>query len=398
MTTSHILNSIVHSLFRKPRKNENFIKYILYIVHIWLGLLTGVILSFMCLTGATYVFKAEVENFSARHMLKRDAPSVVDASPSLVMANYMEVYEALPGSIEIPENKARNMRVIAAGRGGATTFVDRETGEVLGELSPKVSNFFGTVMRLHRWFNMKRDTMHIGKAITGAVSLLFLFLLVSGIVLWWPKSKKKNPFKNKFNVRFKYKFNVWNRDLHINLGAIVALCLMVIVWTGLNFAYDWVRVLTVDTFNPDAVKKEAGAPQKRRQRGGNVNEEAILQLNWDKLLAETHSKLEYDGDLTIKLSGRGVSSPTVRKENKHNLLGAELFDDVVFSNQGLLVSVNPFVDKATHEKISSLIYPIHTGSILGLKSKILYFLLCLIAAYLPISGYIMWWKRLSLKR
>jgi len=49
-------------------------------------------------------------------------------------------------------------------------------------------------------------------------------------------------------------------------------------------------------------------------------------------------------------------------------------------------------------QIASLIKPIHTGQIFGTFSKIIYFIACLIATSLPITGTIIWLNKLKKKR
>jgi len=45
------------------------------------------------------------------------------------------------------------------------------------------------------------------------------------------------------------------------------------------------------------------------------------------------------------------------------------------------------------DKLYRMTYDIHVGSILGLPGRILVFLVSLVVASLPITGYIIWWKK-----
>jgi uncharacterized iron-regulated membrane protein len=65
-----------------------------------------------------------------------------------------------------------------------TAFVDAYTGELV-ELYSYGDSFFYTIMSLHRWL-LGGDT---GKLIMGTATLLFLFIMITGVILWWPKTK-----------------------------------------------------------------------------------------------------------------------------------------------------------------------------------------------------------------
>jgi hypothetical protein len=49
-----------------------------------------------------------------------------------------------------------------------------------------------------------------------------------------------------------------------------------------------------------------------------------------------------------------------------------------------------YLDKPLNEKITSSIKAVHTGEIFGPFSKILYFIACLFATSLPVTGTVMW--------
>ena len=66
---------------------------------------------------------------------------------------------------------------------------DRYTGEIKGKYER--APFFTTMFRLHRWLldSMTPDGgIFWGKMIVGTATLMFVFVLISGIVIWWPVS------------------------------------------------------------------------------------------------------------------------------------------------------------------------------------------------------------------
>lgn len=83
----------------------------------------------------------------------------------------------------------------------------------------------------------------------------------------------------------------------------------------------------------------------------------------------------------------------IRKINTHNFLGSKVNDRVEFDRKGELRSLERFKDKPLHRQFIEISLPLHTGEIIGLPGSILYFLICLIGCSLPITGFILWWKK-----
>jgi uncharacterized iron-regulated membrane protein len=72
--------------------------------------------------------------------------------------------------------------------GQRTLLVNLYTGDVLGEAAPRVRLFFRRVTDWHRWLGASNENRTTARRITGASTLAFLVILVSGPFLWWPKT------------------------------------------------------------------------------------------------------------------------------------------------------------------------------------------------------------------
>jgi uncharacterized iron-regulated membrane protein len=78
-------------------------------------------------------------------------------------------------------------------------------------------------MSLHRWLLGGSDS--IGKTITGISTLIFLFILITGIILWWPKTK--NILLRQLKIKQSAGWKRFNHDLHIVLGFYSAIFLFI---------------------------------------------------------------------------------------------------------------------------------------------------------------------------
>lgn len=91
------------------------------------------------------------------------------------------------------------------------------------------------VMKLHRW--LMDDTRTWGKVTVGVSTLFFIFILISGLAVYWPRKWKKSRLtlhtrKGKNRLLF---------DLHAVLGLYAALILLICALTGLMWSFQWYR-------------------------------------------------------------------------------------------------------------------------------------------------------------
>lgn len=110
----------------------------------------------------------------------------------------------LPDSIKIngirvSSDPKRTYQLILPGK-KAACFINPYTGEITGIDDGK--GFFMKIMRLHRWLldEYKRDgSFAWGKTIVGYSTLVLAIIIISGLVIWYPRNRKalKNRLKSK---------------------------------------------------------------------------------------------------------------------------------------------------------------------------------------------------------
>jgi uncharacterized iron-regulated membrane protein len=97
--------------------------------------------------------------------------------------------------------------------GGGTLLIDPYTGSLLGDGSNGVRAVFRVIEGGHRWLGLGASVYRAaGRAVTGVCNLAFLFLILSGLYLWWPRRWTPRPLKSValFNRRLHGKFMVDN--------------------------------------------------------------------------------------------------------------------------------------------------------------------------------------------
>jgi uncharacterized iron-regulated membrane protein len=103
---------------------------------------------------------------------------------------------------------------------------------VRGEGATTTRAFFRRVTELHRWVGAVGDRRELGKAVTGAANLAFLFLVVSGAYLWWPRSWTRSAVRNVALLRGGLRGKARDFNWHNVVGLWSAIPLFVVVLSG----------------------------------------------------------------------------------------------------------------------------------------------------------------------
>jgi uncharacterized iron-regulated membrane protein len=164
---------------------------------------------------------------------------------------------------------------ISARRGDETLFVNAYTGAVLGSGgAPAVRGFFRSVTEWHRWLAMQGDMRAFGRGITGASNLGFLFLVSSGVYLWWPRTWTWRQLRNITWFRRGLPGKAREFNWHNTIGFWCCVPLFVIVISGVVMSYPWANALVYRVAGEEAPGQGQG-----QQRGpGDGRRAATLSV------------------------------------------------------------------------------------------------------------------------
>ncbi|AKD02609.1 PepSY-associated TM helix domain-containing protein [Pontibacter korlensis] len=377
-------------------------------VHLWLGIASGLVLFVVCLTGTIYTFRDEVEQLMAPEKYHVEVPANAQPiAPGKLIAQLEQELKGKVVNLNIPEDKASTYTVGVApapstekgpkgkggeqGKGGhgggrpATYYVNPYTGQVVGTPESATSEFFGTVMRLHRWLLIEGD---VGKIIVGTSTIIFTFLVLTGLVLWFPV-KRKN-WKQGLKIKTNAKWKRVNHDLHNTLGFYSSILLLIMALTGLCWSFEWYRDGLSSAMGSEVFKGRREKPMTIASAASTATPEDYIQ--------QTNLLLPYSGDLRLSLPTDDTTAVVVQK-SKTGLFALAASDKVQLNKHNAEpLQVEKFSDKPLNEQIVSLIKPLHLGNVYGTFSKILYFIACLIATSLPVTGTLIWINKLRKKK
>ena len=144
-----------------------------------------------------------------------------------------------------------------------TVFVHAYTGEILGTGSARTRAFFRSVMEWHRWIALKDARRATGKAITGVSNLVFLFIVLSGFYLWWPRAWTWTQFRQVLWFRRGLPGKARDFNWHHVIGLLVFMPLAAIVWSGVgDFGYPWASDLTFRMAGETPPRPGQGGPAR----------------------------------------------------------------------------------------------------------------------------------------
>ncbi len=107
--------------------------------------------------------------------------------------------------------------------------------------------FFKTVMKLHRWLMLVPENPHggmsAGRFVMGLSAIAATLILISGIVLWWPRDGKR--LKSNLSISFSHGWRRFMRDSHVALGAYACIFLLLMSLTGPVWSFGWYRSAAV---------------------------------------------------------------------------------------------------------------------------------------------------------
>ena len=390
-------------------------------IHLWLSVPFGLIITLVCFSGAMLVFENEVNEWFRRDLYYVET---VKGSP-LPMDKLLEkVATTLPDSVavtgvSISSDPGRAYQVSLSKPRRASLYVDQYTGEVKGK--SERSGFFMFMFRMHRWLldsmNPGNEGIFWGKMIVGVSTLLLVFVLISGIVIWWPRTRK--ALKNSLKITATKGWRRFWYDLHVAGGMYALIFLLAMALTGLTWSFPWYRTAFYKVFGVEV--------QQRVAQGHEQKSDA--QKRDTKLAAHREKKREGNEVRKGERSGRpennhsdmySVTSPFVYWQEIYDKLRRQNpeYKQISISSGTASVSFNRFGNQRASDrysfntdngeftetslyqhqdksgKIRGWIYSVHVGNWGGMFTRILTFIAALLGSALPLTGYYLWIKRL----
>jgi uncharacterized iron-regulated membrane protein len=373
---------------KKSRAYSSFKKCVRW-AHLYLGMASGLVILIVSVTGCLWVFQEEINKFaySLPEIEKQDLPVVLPAEAKELADNVFPgktihgaLYEAENDPIKVifyePEPEFYQ-----------TVYLHPYSGEVL-KVENNLTGFFPFVLEGHRYLWLPKP---IGEQIVAWSTVIFALMLVTGIVLWWPKKRKQRKQKFSFNWKETTRWKRKNYDLHSVIGFYLSFVAIIIIFTGLVMAFDSFRTIVYQGLGGE---KEAlwKLPENYKNSSKIAGKVApIDQLYYDL-------KKDYPQAINFEFHYPYNASEAIYVEIGFQE-GTYYSADYRFYDQKSLKEITSptvygkYEEAGFPEKVLRMNYDVHVGAIGGLPGKIIAFLCSMLCASLPVTGFIIWYGR-----
>ncbi|HLV91616.1 MAG TPA: PepSY-associated TM helix domain-containing protein [Aequorivita sp.] len=361
-------------------------------IHLWLGIGSGIILFIICLTGTVLTFEKEIKDiFSEEATVSPKAKKLAIEELSKTLSSEGEVMRvSINPRVEKPYEFS--VKTNKEDRRGTLFFVNQYTGEYSKQIKTSLDGFFMTMFKMHRWLLLD---ISIGRPIVGISTIIFFILSISGIVLWFPKKQLKKlkwkHLKPGFKIAWRAKWKRINHDLHVTLGFYSAIFLIIMSLTGLFWSFEWYKDAGSAVLGTEVFGGRGGGPR--------INSNADLdsvKVDFEAILKIVECELPFEGTILLQIPADEKEIFSVRKYHDQDFLQTAT-DELKIDRDGTIISKELFSEKPFNVQLASSIRAIHLGSIFGWFSKTIYFISCMIATSLPVTGVIIWLNKLKKK-
>ena len=354
------------------------LRRVLFLVHLCVGLVAGVYVVVVCVTGAALVFRLDLQRTLSPHLFAATPGPALDLATMLQSVQAAYPADVVSGIDAPTAARPTVLAYITRGRDFLTVFADPATGRVLGELPGHRS--IRILQDLH--FNLLSGRP--GRVVNGIGAACLLVMCATGLMIWWPGA---TAWRRGFTVAIG---RGWKRaafDLHGAVGVWTVLSLTMWAATGIYFVFPAQARALVDRVSP--LSSAAQVPssdatlstrQARRAPGALIAE------------ASRHMPGRYAARVVLPTNERAAVQVLFARVSPTPLTPGAL--EAVYLDQytGTILHA-PDANPSAGDRLLSWLTPLHVGNFAGRPVQVLWFVLGLAPALLFATGVSMWWNR-----
>lgn len=344
-------------------------------LHLFLGLTAGAVIAIVCLTGAVLTFESDILLWIRSELYRVEAAGPTVPVGAGLIAIQARLPEATISGITVYAESRRPWEFNLGREGRA--YLDPGTGAIIAA-GVRRPEFFVKAQEIHRWL-LADDA---GRAIVGGSTIAFVFILLFGLIIWWPRTlgalrARINPF-DLFSKHVSWRRTL--HDLHVALGIWCLVPLLVMALTGLPEGYRWAtRFLYVVTSSADQPPPPT-----------STSDSTLPALTPDSALMLGMARLGDAKQWSVRMPTRrdgAIAVVSLPLDGWHDRVVDQVYLDRVTGEE---LRLDRWNDLTPGFRARRSIYPWHFGTIWGFPSKLVAFLACLFGASFPFTGFLMY--------
>lgn len=337
--------------------------------HSWFGLIAGLFLLLMGISGSILVFHKEIDKqlFKEYTLVQHNEDLNIDAAIQQVTSKYpkwdIRLFEFDKGNALVFDiRKLKERKYI---------FVHPSSGEIIKELNAN-THFTSWLLKMH--YSLHAGTT--GRIVVFLVGVVFLLSLITGIIIYRNAILKTISFQTRVKTRNKRNFY---SALHRYVGVWGLLLNLVLVITGIFLAFTVAKAGIKGISPPDPAPVTAS-----------------VEFSLEKIKAKypeftpTYIRLPLTQERNITIYGKYNSDPFFFSEFYNNFQ----IDPV----SGEILSVSQVQNSSVLNRMNAMITPLHYAEFGGLGIKILYSMVGMSGPFLSVTGFFIWRKGKRKKR
>jgi uncharacterized iron-regulated membrane protein len=350
-------------------------------VHLYLGLIAGLFLVVLGLTGSVMAFEGDID-----HWLHPGMWYVAAGRQPLPEGQLIAGVERqfAPARVAVAQvSQGRNVAQLMQLTDRSAVTVNPYTGAVLGRRTgpTRTDRWLGTIHQIHLRLagDFRAPWARAGKLAVSYAGLALFLLAPTGLILWWRRKRTSIYWKASW---FKILF-----DTHQVIGIYAGVFLWIAAFTGILIGFDWgetaIYALThsqrPNFGRPPASAPAPGAAPIGVDRAIAVARAAIPNAAVDMLFLPQNRKGAYGVILRVPEETSGSAHSSV----------------VVDQFSGKPLAVHNFLTDSQGYRWIRFNRSIHTGDIGGLAGHIIMSLSSLLLVVMVLTGVVIWLKKLA---
>lgn len=340
------------------------LRKLLFWPHLIVGLLVGIVMAFLAVTGMILAFQAEaVHAAESRYQLPQPAAANGCVAPSVLLHTAEQITGRHATAMTVFADRTRPAEVAFGHE--RTVLLHPCTGAVIAANASSLRSFFWKVRQAHVsiiLFGMDHPQLRQWK---NAANAGLVLLLLSGLVLWLPKKLHKQHLRAGLLPRWRSTGRAFQWSWHNVAGIWFALPLLAISVTGLVMSYPWANALLYRAAGdapPAQMRHAEEARAEAAATNGTVIDNAfttaqLADAQWSS--AELRIPTAADKAITVTLEEGDGGKPQER---------VRLTLKTGSNKPG---KVTRFIDETRGRQWRLVARFLHTGEIFGIPGKLI---------------------------
>ena len=354
------------------------LRTLLFWPHLIAGVVAGAVILVMSVTGVILTYERQLNEWSNSDY--RSVPPS-EGAPRMpvedVLASFAQAERGEAASVAVGSEATDPVIVSVTGR--PAVYLDAYSGRVLGEARTGMREFMSDMRAWHRWLAYEGEGRTTARAITGWSNVAFLFIVVSGLYLWFPRRWSWQHLRP--TVLFTRGARGKARDFnwHNVIGVWSLVPLFIVVISAVPISFPWGNDLVYRAMGEEPPARRGGGPGEagrggrggraggdRRERAEAPAPQGVPGLNGLLTRAAQQESDWQSISVRIPESARGPVAFAIDRGDGGQ---PQLRSTLTLDRDGAAVSYEDFSSQSPARQMRSIMRFAHTGEVLGLPGQ-----------------------------